>query len=231
MGLQPPTKQVRKQVKRNAANLQELNDRDNRVFRRISSNPIGGTGGAGGGTKRAVCNEDAPAGNIITANFFDGEGVEITTGEDGVDFNIPIYCNISDGSDLSDSTRLLYENDEIFVETDTVDVAGTPTQRWFCVEGFQGNPNGSRRAVCSANAGGGSTIAANLKSLVNGTSNTAITVNCNISNGTALNEAIPLLEIGDTIMVAKSKTGASTYAWYCLSNFHSFEECVCEEPA
>ncbi|RKX63606.1 MAG: hypothetical protein DRP42_07430, partial [Tenericutes bacterium] len=56
------------------------------------------------------------------------------------------------------------------------------------------------RAACTADAGSGSTIAATLFN-TDGTTGTAITVTCNISNGTALNEATPKLESGDPIYV------------------------------
>ena len=226
----PETNNTRRQVQQNAEAIERLDDHNNPVFKRIWKDA---RVAASSGTTvvRAITTQDAPSGNVITANFFDSDGIEITTGESGEDYDISIYCNISDGSDLDEATRLLYEDDEIFVESITVDVGGTPTSRWYCVEGFQGNPNGVRRAVCTADAGSGSTIAANLKSLVDGTTNTAITVNCNISNGSALDEAVPRLEDGDTIMVARSKTGASSYSWYCLSNFQTSEDCTCGEEA
>lgn len=60
----------------------------------------GGGGGddVGGKTvRRATCTEDAPSGNEITCNLFDSDGIEITTGVEGEDYNIPIWCLISNG--------------------------------------------------------------------------------------------------------------------------------------
>ena len=132
----PPTKNVRKQVKRNTINLQEISDRDNPVFKRISSDPIGISSlsiQSPGVVTRANCIEDAGLDNTINATLFKSDG---TTGE-------------------------------------------------------------------------------------------TITVFCNISNGSALDEAVPRLEIGDDIFVTKSNISASDFRWYCVSNFQTSEDCVC----
>jgi hypothetical protein len=88
-----------------------------------------------------------------------------------------------------------------------------------------------RRASCTADAGAGSTIAATLYKS-DGTTGDAITVYCNISNGTALNSAVPRLEIGDNIFVTKStydNSGTPEVRWYCVTNFNLSNNCVCTE--
>ena len=87
------------------------------------------------------------------------------------------------------------------------------------------------RATCTENAPSDNTITANLF-LPDGTEGTAITVHCNISNGTALDEAVPRLEDGDEIFVAQSVfDNASTpeFRFYCVSNFQASEDCTCEQ--
>ncbi len=93
----------------------------------------------------------------------------------------------------------------------------------------------SRRAKVTQNAPAGSTITANLYNIATGVEATGgdefgITVFCNISNGTALNEAGPLLIIGNDITVYESvwTDGETTETrWYCSTNFDTDEECAC----
>lgn len=138
----PPTKNVRKQVKRNAGAIEVFSDRENLVFERISSNPI----------------------------------------------TVPR------------STQ------------ESIQIPGVTT-----------------RARCTEDAGGDNTINATLFNS-DGTTGDTITVHCNISNGTALDEAVPRLEIGDDIFVTKSNISTTDFRWYCVSNFQASEDCVCEEP-
>jgi hypothetical protein len=77
------------------------------------------------------------------------------------------------------------------------------------------------RAACTADAGFGVTIAATLFN-ADGSTGSAVTVTCNISNGISLNEAVPRLEIGDQIFVTESNS-----IFYCVSNFQGSEECTC----
>jgi len=91
--------------------------------------------------------------------------------------------------------------------------------------------NTIKRASLTAAAGSGSTIAATLYKL-DGTTGEAITVNCNISNGSDLNSAVPRLESGDDIFVTKStfdNSGTPEVKWYCISNFQASEDCTCEQ--
>jgi len=97
--------------------------------------------------------------------------------------------------------------------------------------GTGGDP-GVRRASCTSDAGSGSTIAATLYN-TDGTTGDAITVYCNISNGTALNSAIPRLEDGDDIFVTQSyfdNAGTAELRWYCVTNFNVSEDCTCTSP-
>lgn len=95
--------------------------------------------------------------------------------------------------------------------------------------GSEDSANPVIRAACTSPAGLGSTIAATLFN-TDGTTGDAITVYCNISNGTALNAATPRLEIGDQIFVTESNfdnSGTPVARYYCVSNFMATEECGC----
>ena len=85
---------------------------------------------AGKKVRRAICNEDAPAGDEILANLFDSDGNEIIVGDES---GITVVCQISGGSDLSEATRRLEEGSIIFVIHQKVDSVLT----WLAVEGFQ----------------------------------------------------------------------------------------------
>jgi hypothetical protein len=87
------------------------------------------------------------------------------------------------------------------------------------------------RAACTENAQGDNIIEATLYES-DGTAGAAIEVYCNISNGTALDEAVPRLETGDDIFITQSMvdvTGTPTARWYCVSNFQASEDCTCEQ--
>lgn len=88
-------------------------------------------GGGGTGIYRARCVEDAGSSNIIHVNLYDKKtGIEITTGTNGVDYNIPVYCNINGGTALNVAVPRLEEDDEIDVHQEIYDNSGTPTKRW-----------------------------------------------------------------------------------------------------
>ena len=85
------------------------------------------------------------------------------------------------------------------------------------------------RASCTSDAGSGATIAATLYKS-DGTTGDAITVFCNISDGTDLNAALPRLEDGDDIFVTLStfdNLGTPETRFYCVSNFQGSEDCAC----
>ena len=85
------------------------------------------------------------------------------------------------------------------------------------------------RAECTQDAQGTAIITATLYES-DGTVGDAISVYCNISNGTALNAAVPRLEDEDVIFVTKSiydNAGTPTSRWYCVSNFQTSEDCTC----
>ncbi|MBW8017101.1 MAG: hypothetical protein FVQ82_13025 [Planctomycetes bacterium] len=94
----------------------------------------------------------------------------------------------------------------------------------------------ARRAKVTEDAGIGSTITANLYHATTGVEQTTgdeagITVYCNISGGTALNEASRLLGNGDGIEVKLfpyDNAGTVEYRWYCPEGFDVVtEECEC----
>jgi hypothetical protein len=88
------------------------------------------------------------------------------------------------------------------------------------------------RATCTENAPGDNTIAANLIN-ADGTEGDAVSVFCNISNGSALDEAVPRLEDNDEIFVTQSvfdNAGTPVFRWYCVTNFQASEDCTCEQP-
>ena len=100
----------------------------NEVRRRIRL--IGGSGASEfGGAVRASCTEDAQSDNIMEATLYESDG---TAGG-----AISVYCNISNGSALDEAVPRLETGDDIFVTKTMVDVAGTPTARWYCVSNFQ----------------------------------------------------------------------------------------------
>lgn len=96
----------------------------------------------------------------------------------------------------------------------------------------------SRRAKVTADAGAGATITANLFHATTGVEQTTgdeagITVYCNISGGTKLNEASRLLANGDVISVYTSiynNGGTPEARWYAHEGFDVTEECGCTTP-
>lgn len=76
-----------------------------------------------------------------------------------------------------------------------------------------------RKAYCKNNAGAGTTIVCYLDTDLTGIQKT---VNCSIVGGSALNAAIPRLEIGDIIYVT-----CIGGAWHCLTVFQTTENCIC----
>jgi hypothetical protein len=87
------------------------------------------------------------------------------------------------------------------------------------------------RAACTEDAQSDNIIEATLYES-DGTAGAAIEVYCNISNGSALNEAVPRLEDADDIFITQSMvdvTGTPTARWYCVSNFQASEDCTCEQ--
>ena len=135
----PPTKNVRKQVKRNTGNIQDISDRDNPVFMRVSSNPITPrvSTQTPGVVTRAVCDEDAGLDNTILATLFNTQGIAVT--------QVTVYCNISNGTALNEAVPRLEEFDNIFVTISNFDTGSAIEQRYFCVTNFQA----SEDCVCN----------------------------------------------------------------------------------
>ena len=88
------------------------------------------------------------------------------------------------------------------------------------IPGVSGSGTGStiRKAYCTAAAGSGATIAAELDSI---DSADDITVNCSIVGGTALNSAIPRLEDEDLIHVWNDDG-----TWRAIMTFQATAECT-----
>ena len=122
----PVSRNIRKQVKRNTQGLEDIDDRGNPVFRRISGVAL--TTGANP-VIRAACTADAGAGATIAATLFNTDG---TTGE-----AITVYFNLpSIITDLNEASPLLEIGSIIYVQKINIDVAGTPTPQWECVQLF-----------------------------------------------------------------------------------------------
>ncbi len=85
------------------------------------------------------------------------------------------------------------------------------------------------RAVCTADAGPGTTIAATLYK-ADGTLGEDVTVHCSIANGADLDEATTRLEIGLDIPVYRStfdNAGTPESRWYYNGTFQTSEDCTC----
>jgi hypothetical protein len=85
----------------------------------------------------------------------------------------------------------------------------------------------TRRAICIGDAGSGTTISCDLidprtGSPYSGVLGASVTVNCEISGGTALNAAIPRLSEDDYIFVTNVEG-----KWYCTTVFQATENCSC----
>jgi hypothetical protein len=94
-------------------------------------------GGGGSDIRRAITTAAAGTGTSITANFFNSAGIEITTGVEGTDYNIPVYCNLNGETDLNAVSPRLTNDTVIFVISCQFDNAGTPEARWYAVDIFQ----------------------------------------------------------------------------------------------
>lgn len=94
-----------------------------------------------------------------------------------------------------------------------------------------------RKAQVSEPAGLGTTIKADLYDYTTGVLATSgdeydVDINCRISGGSDLNEAVPRLEDGDTIFVSLNSrwTGTATDStWDCVTVFSGSEDCTCEQ--
>lgn len=72
--------------------------------------------------------QNAPEDVKITANLLSRDGIEITEGE-GV--GIDVYCDIIGGGNLNAAVPRLIDDQDIPVVKRTIDVDGTPTERWY----------------------------------------------------------------------------------------------------
>jgi len=122
----------RRQVRANAHAIKRMDDASKPIFERVSRTAILPNLESGNSVRRAVTKENAPSDNTIICNLYDSNG-EITTGVDGVDYNIPIECHISGGSALNEAVPRLVLGDILFV-SNFVGIGG-----WQCVSNFQGS--------------------------------------------------------------------------------------------
>jgi hypothetical protein len=100
--------------------------------------------------------------------------------------------------------------------------------------GTSGTGGGSTRAICTADAGSGNTIAATLFNS-DGTTGEAVTVYCNLPSViTDLSEASPLLEEDYSIIYVNQinidNAGTPVSQWECVQLFDVTEECECTTP-
>ena len=130
----PETKNTRKQVRRNTQGIEDINDRGNRIFRRVSKRALTSSVGD---IKRAACSGNAGGTATIQATLYNPDG---TDGDE-----VTVYCNISNGTALNTAVPRLEINDDIFVTQSTFNNAGTPEVRWYCVTNF----NFTENCVCT----------------------------------------------------------------------------------
>jgi hypothetical protein len=132
----PETRNVKKQVKRNQQNIEDINDRDNPLFRRISETALTSgadvTGSTNGISRRAKCTADAGGGSTIICDLFGYEdGVLATSGDE---FNVTVHCNIADTSALNLALPRLQEN---LIITVAFHALTSTTGQWECTALFQ----------------------------------------------------------------------------------------------
>ena len=116
------------QIHRNTEKLREIDDsgNSNAVFKRISKTAL--TTGSGA-IVRASCTADAGAGSTIAATLFNFDG---TAGD-----AVTVHCNLpSIITDLNEASPLLEIGSIVYVKNINIDVAGTPTPQWECVQLF-----------------------------------------------------------------------------------------------
>lgn len=82
--------------------------------------------------RRAKTTQAAPAGTTITANLYDFNGVEQTSGAES---GITVYCTVVDGSaNLNAALPRLRDNEDMFVAF--LPFSST-AYRWYCLSLFQ----------------------------------------------------------------------------------------------
>ena len=123
---------IRDQVKTNTGEIENINNRDNPVFERISSPALVGGGNTTSGSNtvlRASCTAPAGDHSYIAATLYNSDG---TTGD-----AITVFCSISNETNLNAATPRLEIGNDLFVAELTYDNAGTPISRYYCISNFQ----------------------------------------------------------------------------------------------
>ena len=187
----------------------------NAVRRRIPKVTSGGGNGTPGTqVKRAVVTQDAPSGNVITANLLDSTTglIPINLDYDGQTTDFTIGATLTGGTSGATGTISADQDDGASGTLILSSITGTFSDN----ETITGSSGGSATA--------------------DGTQYEAdpVDVYFNISGGSDLNEALPRLAEDDEIFVVESvfdNSGTPVTRWYCVSNFQTTEDCVCEEPA
>ncbi len=128
MALTNSTK-TKRQVIQNTEDIRKTAGVDDRIFRRIGGNRATQQSRLGD-SRRAVTTQGAPASDRITANLYNvGTGIA-DAGE------ITVYCNISNGSLLSEAAPLLFTDTDITVYQSVWTDGATTEIRWFCSTNF-----------------------------------------------------------------------------------------------
>ena len=181
--------------------------------------------------KRAKIIEDAPEGNVIFAQLYGPDGVLITEGDP-----IEVYCKICGGENLNGALPLLKTNDEVdVVQLSVLNDEEPPIleQRWICLDIFhKGGSKECRRAKIAEVPTNNAHIKASLYGedgiLATQGDEFEVTVYCNIFGGTALNSAIPLLEINKDITVELEpylSDDVLYWRWKCTGTFWNASIC------
>lgn len=79
--------------------------------------------------RRAITTAAAGAGNTITVNLYDSNGIEQTSGDES---NITVYCTIVGGSALNTAIPRLENDTPIEVIQHPYWNEGIVEQRWYC---------------------------------------------------------------------------------------------------
>ena len=130
----PVTKNTRKQVSRNAQGVEDINDRGDPVFRRVSKPAV--TSSSGGlAVRRAITTQNAQGVSTITANL-------LSVVDGSIEEAITVTCNISNGIELNSAVPRLELGDILMIASSKTDAQTTV---WYCL----GNFHASEDCVCS----------------------------------------------------------------------------------
>ena len=170
---------------------------------------IGGTGGGGNPVRRAKVTEDAPSGAIIKAVLFNSAtGVASYL----LDFNtqtgnFTIGLVVTGGTSGAFGTIVSQSDIGTTGTLELINLSGDFSAGEIITDTFEGSAKADAEQY-------------------------GIEVHCDISNGSDLDSATPLLIEGNPITVYESvfdNAGTPETRWYCSTNFDTHEECTCTE--